>query len=73
MDKELVFGDPKAPRYVWWEKKLRATPSGPDALTFDLLTIAGKLRAGLGALGIKQSAPGDLSESSTSYATHKNL
>lgn len=58
MDKELVFGDPKAPRFVWWEKKLRATPSGPDALTFDLLTIGGKLRAGLGAVGIKQAAPG---------------
>ena len=58
MDKELVFGDPKAPRYVWWDKKLRPTPSGPDALTFDLLSIGGKLRAGLGALGIKQAAPG---------------
>ena len=59
MDKELVFGDPKAPRFVWWEKKLRATPSGPDALTFDLLSIGGKLRAGFGALGIKQAAPGN--------------
>ncbi len=58
MDKELVFGDPKAPRFVWWEKKLRPTPSGPDALTFDLLSIGGKLRAGLGALGIKKAAPG---------------
>ena len=62
MDKELVFGDPKAPRFVWWEKKLRPTPSGPDALTFDLLTIAGKLRAGLGALGIKKAAPGRIEE-----------
>lgn len=58
MDKELVFGDPKAPRFVWWEKKLRPTPSGPDALTFDLLSIVGKLRAGFGALGFKQAAPG---------------
>lgn len=58
MDKELVFGDPKAPRFVWWERKLRPTPSGPDALTFDLLSIGGKLRAGLGALGIKKAAPG---------------
>lgn len=60
VDNELVFGDPKAPRFVWWEKKLRPTPSGPDALTFDLLTIAGKLRAGLGAVGLKQGAPGDI-------------
>jgi protoporphyrinogen oxidase len=26
---QLVFGDPKAPRFVWWEGKLRPTPSGP--------------------------------------------
>ena len=58
MDKDLVFGDPKAPRFVYWENKLRPTPSGPDALTFDLLTIGGKLRAGLGAIGIKKAAPG---------------
>ncbi len=57
MDKDLVFGDPKAPRFVFWENKLRATPSGPDALTFDLLTIFGKIRAGLGAVGIYKSGP----------------
>jgi len=66
IEKELVFGDPKAPRYVWWEKKLRPTPSGPDALTFDLLTIAGKIRAGLGALGFKKGAPGDITPSPSS-------
>jgi oxygen-dependent protoporphyrinogen oxidase len=49
---QLVFGDPTAPRFVFWDKKLRATPSGPDALTFDLLSIWGKIRAGLGAVGI---------------------
>jgi oxygen-dependent protoporphyrinogen oxidase len=60
---ELVFGDPKAPRFVFWEKKLRATPSGPDALTFDLLSIWGKLRAGLGAVGIANGQmPGGKSE-----------
>ncbi len=59
MDKDLVFGDPKAPRFVFWEKKLRATPSGLDAITFDLLSFWGKIRAGLGALGLlKASAPG---------------
>lgn len=55
---QLVFGDPKAPRYVYWDRKLRPTPSGPDVLTFDLLTLLGKLRAGLGAIGIKEKAPG---------------
>lgn len=56
-DKELVFGDPTAPRFVYWEKKLRATPSGPDALTFDLLSIWGKIRAGLGAVGLVKGGP----------------
>ena len=59
IDKDLVFGDPKAPRFVWWNKKLRPTPSGPDVLTFDLLSIWGKIRAGLGAAGLfKQPLPG---------------
>ena len=55
---DLVFGDPKAPRFVFWNKKLRPTPSGPDVLTFDLLSIWGKIRAGLGAAGIKKALPG---------------
>jgi protoporphyrinogen/coproporphyrinogen III oxidase len=59
-DKELVFGDPTAPRFVFWENKLRKTPSGPDAVTFDLLSIVGKIRAGLGAIGIKPPMPGGL-------------
>ena len=57
---DLVFGDPKAPRFVFWNKKLRPTPSGPDVLTFDLLSIWGKIRAGLGAAGIKKPLPGRL-------------
>jgi len=56
---DLVFGDPKAPRFVFWNKKLRPTPSGPDVLTFDLLSIWGKIRAGLGAAGIKKALPGE--------------
>lgn len=52
-----MFGDPTAPRFVYWEKKLRATPSGPDALTFDLLSIWGKIRAGLGAVGLVKGGP----------------
>jgi oxygen-dependent protoporphyrinogen oxidase len=57
VDKDLVFGDPTAPRFVWWDKKLRATPSGPDVLTFDLLSLWGKIRAGLGAVGIVKGGP----------------
>ena len=60
LDKKLVLGDPKAPRFVFWNKKLRPTPSGPDVLTFDLLSIWGKLRAGIGAVGIKQKPPGGI-------------
>ena len=26
---ELVFGDPEAPRFVFWENKLRPVPGGP--------------------------------------------
>lgn len=55
---ELQLGDPKSPRFVFWEKKLRPTPSGPDVLTFDLLSIGGKLRAGLGMIGLRPKMPG---------------
>ncbi|KAG2432628.1 hypothetical protein HXX76_008968 [Chlamydomonas incerta] len=51
-EKDLVFGDPTAPRFVWWEGKLRPVPSGLDAFTFDLMSIPGKIRAGLGAIGL---------------------
>lgn len=54
---KLVLGDPKAPRFVFWEGRLRPTPSGPDVLTFDLMTIIGKIRAGLGAMGFKAPMP----------------
>jgi oxygen-dependent protoporphyrinogen oxidase len=50
---DLVLGDPTAPRFVFWEGRLRPTPSGLDAFTFDLMSILGKIRAGLGAAGFK--------------------
>ena len=28
MADQLVLGDPTAPRFVYWDKKLRPTPSG---------------------------------------------
>ncbi len=65
---DLVFGDPKAPRFVFWDKKLRPTPSGPDVLTFDLLSIWGKIRAGLGAAGIKKPLPGTCHSSKSGLA-----
>lgn len=72
-DKELVFGDPTAPRFVYWEKKLRATPSGPDALTFDLLSIWGKIRAGLGAVGLVKGGPMPEKEESVEQFIRRNL
>ncbi|KAJ9510296.1 hypothetical protein QJQ45_015757, partial [Haematococcus lacustris] len=72
VDKDLVFGDPKAPRFVFWENKLRPVPSGPDALTFDLLTIIGKIRAGLGAIGLLKAPMPDKEESVKEFIT-RNL
>lgn len=63
LKEELVLGDPTAPRFVFWDKKLRKTPSGPDVLTFDLLSVWGKLRAGLGAFGILNGSLPDYEES----------
>jgi len=71
-DKDLVFGDPKAPRFVFWEGRLRPTPSGPDALNFDLMTIPGKIRAGLGALGLFK-APMPQQEESVEQFVKRNL
>lgn len=61
LDSELVLGDPKAPRFVLWNNELLPTPSGPDVATFKLLSIWGKIRAGLGAAGFKQPLPGKAS------------
>ena len=55
---QIEFGNPKSPRFVFWDNKLRPTPSGPDVLTFDLLSIGGKLRAGLGMFGLRPKMPG---------------
>ena len=86
---ELVFGDPEAPRFVFWEGRLRPVPGGPavrrvlrrpawctlstqphptamltgvagaqDLPVFDLMSIVGKIRAGLGAMGIRPPPPG---------------
>ncbi|CAM0881026.1 unnamed protein product [Alopecurus aequalis] len=69
---ELVFGDPNAPRFVLWEGKLRPVPSKPGDLPFfDLMTIPGKLRAGLGALGIRPPPPGR--EESVEEFVRRNL
>jgi oxygen-dependent protoporphyrinogen oxidase len=70
----LVLGDPKSPRYVLWGGRLRPTPSGPDALTFDLMSLLGKIRAGLGAIGVLNgSPPADGREESVEQFIRRNL
>jgi len=67
---QLVLGDPKAPRFVLWNGELLPTPSGPDVLTFRLLSLWGKIRAGLGAVGIKQPLPGAAQRSLAVFHLH---
>lgn len=46
------MGDPKAPRFVLWDEKLRAAPMG-------VLSLFGFIRAALGAVGMfKKPMPG---------------
>lgn len=69
---ELVLGDPNAPRFVFWQGKLRPVPAGPlDLPFFDLMSIQGKLRAGLGALGLRPPPPGH--EESVEQFVRRNL
>nr|XP_010909453.1 protoporphyrinogen oxidase, chloroplastic [Elaeis guineensis] len=69
---DLVFGDPNAPRFVLWNGNLRPVPSKPTDLPFfDLMSFAGKLRAGLGAIGIRPPPPGH--EESVEDFVRRNL
>ncbi|KAK9281753.1 hypothetical protein L1049_004658 [Liquidambar formosana] len=69
---DLVLGDPNAPRFVLWDGKLRPVPSKPTDLPFfDLMSFAGKLRAGFGALGIRPPPPGH--EESVEEFVRRNL
>lgn len=55
---DLVLGDPDAPRFVFWDGQLRPVPSHPSHLPFfDLMSLAGKLRAAFGALGFRPPPP----------------
>eukprot|EP01031_Cornospumella_fuschlensis_P034842 gene34842-42194_t len=55
---ELVLADPTLPRFVFWEGKLFALPGGiGDLVNFNLISWPGKIRAGLGALGLVSPPP----------------
>ena len=59
LERDLLFADPKAPRFVLWQGRLRPVPSGPGSLlSSDLLSTRGKLRALVGALGLRPRPPG---------------
>lgn len=55
---DIMLADPNSYRFVWWEGSLRALPATPqDAVLGNFLTWPGKIRAGLGAVGIKEPMP----------------
>jgi len=69
---DILLADPNSYRFVWWEGRLRPLPAGPaDAVFGDFLTWPGKIRAGLGAIGIKDPMP-DREESVREFVT-RNL
>lgn len=69
---DLVLGDPEAPRFVYWNGKLRPVPSKlTDLPFFDLMSFGGKLRAGFGALGLRPAPPGR--EESVEEFVRRNL
>ncbi|NP_001413391.1 protoporphyrinogen oxidase 1, chloroplastic [Spinacia oleracea] len=72
LKEELVLGDPNAPRFVLWNGKLRPVPSKlTDLPFFDLMSFPGKIRAGLGALGLRPSPPAH--EESVEQFVRRNL
>ena len=54
MKDDIVLANPVSDRYVLWVGELRALPKDiPTAVLGDFLTWPGKIRAGLGAVGIR--------------------
>lgn len=76
---QLVLADASLPRFVYWHGKgagdklanLHALPTNlpGDLLDFNLLTWGGKIRAGLGAVGLMPAPPEDREESVREFVT----
>jgi oxygen-dependent protoporphyrinogen oxidase len=79
LNDELVLADGSLPRFVYWQGRgageklanLHALPTNlpGDLLDFNLLTWPGKIRAGLGAIGLIQPPPTDKEESIREFVT----
>uniref|UniRef100_A0A0G4IF22 Protoporphyrinogen oxidase n=1 Tax=Chromera velia CCMP2878 TaxID=1169474 RepID=A0A0G4IF22_9ALVE len=58
MADELRFADGGLPRWVFWDNVMHKLPGGPqDIPNFNLLSIPGKIRAALGAIGFVGPIP----------------
>lgn len=76
---DLVLADGSLPRFVYWKgggageklANLHALPTNlpGDLLNFNLLTWGGKIRAGLGAIGLIEPEPTDREESIREFVT----
>mgnify|MGYP001971283351 FL=1 len=72
MRDDILLADPNSDRYVLWDKELRALPKDiPTAVLGTFLTWPGKIRAGLGAIGIRPPPPGK--EESVKEFVSRNL
>eukprot|EP00977_Amphora_coffeiformis_P011224 scaffold2702_cov168-Amphora_coffeaeformis.AAC.4 len=79
IDNELVLADGSLPRFVYWHGEgagnklanLHALPTNlpGDLLDFNLLTWPGKIRAGLGAIGLIPPPPEGKEESIRDFVT----
>ncbi|CAN0240849.1 unnamed protein product [Phaeothamnion confervicola] len=54
LKEELVLADASLPRFVFWDGNLYPLPSTPGDIIgeFNLLSWPGKIRAGIGAIGL---------------------
>eukprot|EP00933_Yihiella_yeosuensis_P063118 TRINITY_DN66188_c0_g1_i1.p1 TRINITY_DN66188_c0_g1~~TRINITY_DN66188_c0_g1_i1.p1 ORF type:complete len:609 (-),score=135.42 TRINITY_DN66188_c0_g1_i1:179-2005(-) len=70
---DIVLADPNSYRFVWWEGALRALPATPaDAVFGDFLSLPGKIRAGLGAIGLLKDPMPETEETVKDFVT-RNL